>query len=398
MNAAHDLILLGGALGVVSILAGLISARLGAPLLLVFLVLGMLAGEDGPGGIVFDDFRAAYLIGSIALAVILFDGGLATTPAMLRLALWPSLVMATAGVAVTAVIVGAAAVWLFGVPWTAGLQVGAAVAPTDAAAVSTLLHRARVAVPERVAALLEVESGLNDPMSVFLTVLLVEILLLPHGVSPGRAVLSFAIEMGGGAAAGLAGGFLLLWLLRLIRTEMSLYPVLALTVVLCVFGAAQRAEASGFLAVYLMGVIVGWRRSEVVEAIGRFLAALAWLAQIVLFLMLGLLVNPHELRPLVLPMIWLAAVLILLARPLAAAVCLLPLRQSWRETAFAGWVGLRGAVPIYLTIIPVLAGTQQAEVLFGAVFVIVIASLVIQGWTIGPAARLLGWGRLAGAR
>ncbi len=381
----------GGALGLISILAGVMSSRFNAPLLLVFLVLGMLAGEDGPGRIQFSDFQASYLIGSIALAVILFEGGLKTERSMIQAAVWPSLLLATAGVALTAAIVGAAAVWLFSIPWTEALLIGAVLAPTDAAAVNTMLRTAKVAIPDRVTAALELESGLNDPMSVFLTVLLVQFLTAPEHITAGHAIQLLFEEMAGGAIVGLAGGYALLWLLRRLPVEAAIYPVLALTSVLTVFGAAQMMGASGFLAVYLMGVIVGVNKFEAHRPLVYASEAFAWLAQIALFLMLGLLVTPHRLLPLAGPIVSITVVLLLAARPFATAVCLLPFRYSARETAFASWVGLRGAVPIYLTIIPVLAGLRNGQALFGAVFGVVIASLVVQGWTISLAARALGF-------
>lgn len=396
MEHAHELILVGGALGLASLFAGLASARLGAPLLLVFLGVGMLAGEDGPGGIAFSDFPAAYLIGSIALAAILFEGGLKTERAMLRSAFWPAAVMATGGVAVTTLVVGAASVALFGVPWINGLAIGAALAPTDAAAVSLLLRRARVAVPARVNALLEVESGLNDPMSVFLTVALVQVMIAPGALSAQHALLLVAEEMGGGAVLGVAGGWALLALLRRLSAEASVFPVLALAAVLMMFGGAQMLGASGFLAVYLMGVIAGTHEYGARARMEEFHEAFAWLAQVTLFLMLGLLVTPHELIPGAVPIAAIAAVLIVLARPLSAFVCLVPFGFTVRETAFASWVGLRGAVPIYLTIIPVLAGARDGPVLFGIAFGVVVASLVVQGWTIGLAGRLLGFAPPAG--
>ncbi len=393
MNTAHQLILLGGALGLISIFAGVISSRFNAPLLLVFLLLGMLAGEDGPGGIPFDNFQAAYLIGSIALAVILFEGGLKVERPMLQAAFWPALALATIGVALTAGIVGAAAVWLLSVPWTNAFLIGAVLAPTDAAAVSTLLRAARVAVPDRVTAVLELESGLNDPMSVFLTVFLVQALTGPDGVTAGHGAILFLREMAGGAAIGLAAGYALLWLLRRLPVDAPIYPVLTLTGVMVVFGGAQLIEASGFLAVYLMGIIVGLNRFEAHRGLVYASEAFSWLAQIALFLMLGLLVTPHQVLPLAGPILAIAAVLIVVARPVATFACLLPFGYSGREAGFASWVGLRGAVPIYLTIIPVLAGAHDGVVLFGATFGVVIASLVLQGWTISPAARVLGFGK-----
>jgi NhaP-type Na+/H+ and K+/H+ antiporter len=295
------------------------------------------------------------------------------------------------GVALTAGIVGAAA-WLLGSQWTDALLVGAAVAPTDAAAVSLLLRRARLAVPAKVTAVLEIESGLNDPMSVFLTIVLVENLTAPGGLSGGRAALMFVEEMGGGAAIGVGAGYAMLALLRRLRIEASLYPVLALAGALATFGAAQRLGTSGFLATYLVGIIIGNHDHQAMRAVERFFETFGWLAQIVLFLMLGLLVNPHELLPLLVPALVVAAVLILLARPVAAFFCLMPFGFTVRETGFVAWVGLRGGVPIYLTIIPLLAGVHGSDLLFGAAFVIVIASLVVQGWTIGISARLLGFG------
>jgi cell volume regulation protein A len=388
---AHELILVGGALGLASLFAGLASARLGAPLLLVFLVVGMLAGEDGPGGIQFSDFDAAYLIGSIALAAILFEGGLKTEKSMLRAAFWPAAAMATGGVAITTGIVGASAVLMFGVSWVDGMAIGAALAPTDAAAVALLLHRAKVGVSDRVTALLEVESGLNDPMSVVLTVALVQLATSPAGLTLRQGALLLLEEMGGGAAMGLAGGWLLLTVLRRLSADASVLPVLALAAVLAVFGGAQSLGASGFLAVYLMGVIAGGGTFPARSQMIKVYEAFAWLAQVTLFLMLGLLVTPHALLPHAVPILVISAVLIFIARPFAAFPCLLPFGFTLRETAFASWVGLRGAVPIYLTIIPVLAGAKEGAVLFGITFGVVVTSLVVQGWTIGWVGRRLGF-------
>ena len=395
VEQAHDLILLGGALGLLSIFAGLASAKVGAPLLLVFLAIGMLAGEDGPGGIRFEDFRASYLIGSIALAAILFEGGFKTERRKVRLALWPALAMATVGVLVTAGIV-AAACRLFGVPWGEALVVGAVLAPTDAAAVSVLLRQARLAVPDRLSSLLEIESGLNDPMSVFLTVAATEALLLPGSLTAGHAALLFATEMGGGAIAGIAGGLALLALLRRMPGEAPIFPILALSALLAVFGAVQSLGASGFLAVYLMGVIAGTGDYRTRERLEEFYEAFAWLAQIALFLLLGLLVTPHDLVPQAGLIAGVTAVLILLARPVAAFVCMLPFRFDWRATGFAAWVGLRGAAPIYLAIIPVLQGAPNGGRLFGLAFGSVVASLLIQGWTVRQAGAAFGFGRKRG--
>ena len=393
MERDHLLILGGGALGATSILAGLLFRRLGAPTLLVFLGLGMLAGEDGILQIPFDDFGQTYLIGSVALAVILFEGGLKTRIPTLRAAFWPALLLATIGVALTALIVGVSVKLFDAIPFTGALLVGAAAAPTDAAAIASLLRGAKVGVPERLLAVLEVESGLNDPMSVFLTVLLLRMLADPAWVSLSHAAVLFGREMLGGAVLGFGGGSILALALRRLRLEPSLAPVLVLTAGLALFGFAQMIGTSGFLAIYVAAVITGATAHPSRHDVERFFEGMAWLAQIVLFLMLGLLVTPHALVPLILPGIGVAAVLIVVARPVAVAACLLPLGYSARETAFASWVGLRGAAPIYLSIIPALADPGRDAPLFSGIFVVVIASLVVQGWTIAPAARLLGYGR-----
>jgi cell volume regulation protein A len=388
VEASNHLILLGSALVLLSIFAGVFSARFGAPLLLVFLGLGILAGEEGPGGILFRDFHAAYLIGSIALAVILFDGGLRTDPSDIRRALWPSLALATVGVVVTAAIVGAAAVLLFSTSWTRGLLIGAIVAPTDAAAVSALLHLRRLELRARVAAILEVESGINDPISVLLALLLVGLLVAPVPLPASHIATVVAQEIVGGAAFGIGGGYLLLALVNRLEATTGLYPILALAGGSALFGAAQTAGASGFLAVYLAGLILGSHRHRATQVINQAFDAFAWLSQIVLFLMLGLLVTPNALLPILGPSLVIAAVLMLIARPVAVALCLLPFRYTAPEIAFISWVGLRGAVPIFLAIIPVLAGLPDAAIFFGVAFIVVLISLILQGWTVAAAARM----------
>jgi potassium/hydrogen antiporter len=389
VEASHQLILLGSVLVLLSIFAGVFSARFGVPLLLVFLGLGILAGEEGPGGILFRDFHAAYLIGSIALAIILFDGGLRTDPSDIRRALWPSLALATIGVIVTAAIVGAATAWLFSTSLARGLLIGAIVAPTDAAAVSALLHLRRLELRARVAAILEVESGINDPISVLLALFLVDLLVAPAPLPASHIVALLAREIVGGAAFGVGGGYLLLALVNRLEATSGLYPILALAGGTALFGAAQTAGASGFLAVYLAGLILGSHRHRATQVINQAFDAFAWLSQIVLFLMLGLLVTPSALLPMLGPSLVVAAVLMLVARPVAVALCLLPFRYTFPEIAFISWVGLRGAVPIFLAIIPVLAGLPHAAIFFGVAFIVVLISLILQGWTVATAARML---------
>jgi cell volume regulation protein A len=361
-------------------------------LLLAFLGLGMLAGEDGPGHIRFDDFRISYLIGSVALAVILFEGGLATRWTHVRRLVAPAALLATVGVAVTAGIVGATAHYGFDVPWVGALLVGAVVAPTDAAAVASVLHMQKLDLRPRVAAVLELESGLNDPISVFATLSLVGV--MQHGAGFGwvHAGELFGIQMLGGLAIGALGGWALLFLFRRLNLDAGLYPILGLAGAMTAFGGAQIVEASGFLATYLAALILGNGDYAGREAVVRFFGSFAWLSQIVLFLMLGLLVTPHELPPALTPAFAVAGVLILVARPVAVSLCLIPFRYDWREILFISWVGLRGAVPIFLAIIPVLTGAQTGTLLFSTTFIVVMISLLIQGWTVAPVARWLKLG------
>jgi cell volume regulation protein A len=387
------MILLAGGLGLLAIFAALFANRIGTPLLLAFIAIGMLAGEDGWGGIAFDDFETGYLIGSLSLAVILFEGGLHLPPQGLRKAAGPALALATLGVVISAGLVGAAARFLFAVPWLPALLLGAVVAPTDAAAVTVVLRNSRIALPERVVTVLELESGLNDPMSVFLTIALVTMMSGGAGIGWQHGALLFLREMGGGAVLGLLGGYGLYSLLRLAPAQTSLTPVLALSGALLLFGGAQKLGASGFMAVYLAGAVLASNRHQATLAIQQFFSALGWLAQIGLFLMLGLLVTPRDLPPVIAHALVITLVLILVARPAAVAACLLPCGWKPREAAFIAWSGLRGGVPIFLTIIPVLDNHVGGERLFNSVFVTVIASVAIQGWLIRPVARALKIGQ-----
>jgi cell volume regulation protein A len=331
----------------------------------------------------------------VALAIILFQGGLKTPLAAFRHVFWPAAALATVGVAATTFIVGGLVSVIEHVSLQAACLAGAIVAPTDAAAVSSLLRRSGAAVPERLLELLEVESGLNDPMSVFLTFMLMRMFAHTSALTIPGALLDFVQEMAGGAAIGLASGWVLTKALSKLRIEPALANVMALAASLAIFGFAQLLHTSGFLATYLAGVMVGGVSVELHRGLDDFFDGMGWLAQITLFLMLGLLVTPHNLPPYAIPAIVGAAVLILVARPIAVFGCLLPFGFSVRETAFASWVGLRGAVPIYLSIIPAMADPARDIRLFGVTFIVVVASLVVQGWTVAPFARLLGFGGAA---
>jgi cell volume regulation protein A len=240
-----------------------------------------------------------------------------------------------------------------------------------------------------VRSVLEVESGLNDPMAVFLTIGCVELLLAGGGEPSWGLVLDFVNQIAGGTAIGLAAGFALVWLINRLELAGGLYPVLAMAFALFTFGGAQTLGASGFLAVYLAGLVVGNRRHRATQLIERFHDGLAWLAQMVMFVMLGLLVTPSDLLPTLVPSVLIAVFLVVVARPLAVVLCLLPFRFAWNEHAFVAWVGLRGAVAIFLGTIPVLAGVENASIYFEVAFAVVLVSLIVQGWTLARAARQL---------
>lgn len=386
----NHIILIGAVLAVISILLGQLSSRLGAPLLLVFLLLGMLAGEDGLLGLSFDSYGATYAVGSIALAIILFEGGLRTPREVVRLVFWPSLTLATIGVVLTALCTAGIAVLVFGMTPLEGVLMGAILASTDAAAVFMLLHGQGVAVNARVGGTLELESGMNDPMAVFLTLMAVALIQAGASMNGWDVAWIFLIQLLGGGALGAGGGYALRWLLERLNLSAGLYPVLATAGALLIFAGTNALNASGFLAVYVAGVMLARAPYRAQQVITRFLDGLAWLAQIAMFLMLGLLVTPSDLVSNLLGALILSAGLILVARPGAVLLCLLPFRFNWRERGFVAWVGLRGAVPIFLASIPILAGLENAQVYFNVAFVAVLTSLLVQGWTISRAARFLG--------
>jgi cell volume regulation protein A len=390
MDLVNKFIFIGALLIFLSVLAGKVSSRLGAPLLLVFLLLGMLAGEDGILGIRFTDYRSTFAVGSVALAIILFEGGLRTPRDVVRLVLWPAVSLATVGVLLSALAIAAAAHLVMGLSPLEGMLMGAVLASTDAAAVFMLLHGRGSSVNARVTGTLELESGMNDPMAVFLTLVCVELLKFPD-LSPGWFVLEqLAIGSLGGIALGLLGGFALRWLVERVDLTIALYPILIAAGALLIFGLANVLGASGFLAVYLAGVMLARSPYRAQQVISRFLDGLAWLSQIAMFLLLGLLVTPTRLLADLPYAIVIALTMILVARPGSVAVSLLPFRFTWPERGFIAWVGLRGAVPIFLASIPILSDLPGAQRYFNVAFVAVLVSLLIQGWTVTRAARFLG--------
>src|SRR5215467_11380630 len=381
-------ILLGSLLVLAGIMSSLVAMRFGAPLLLVFLIVGMLAGEESLGGIKFDDVRSTYVVGSIALALILFDGGLRTRFATFRSVLGPAVTLATAGVLLTAAVTAPVAKYLLAMSWTEALLVGAVVASTDAAAVFFLLHARGLRLRPRVGATLEVESGSNDPFAVLLTLLLVGFLTV--GDRSWQHVLAVLAEQAVlGTVIGVIGGRAIVVVLNRLGLAQGLHAPFVTTSALVIFGLASAVHASGFLAVYLAGLVVGNRPTRAHNTVVVFLDAVTWLAQIVMFVLLGLLVWPGRLMESILPALAVAATLMLIARPAAVFLCLAPFRFAWREKAFISWVGLRGAVGIFLASIPLLVGLPRAHVYFDIAFVAVLTSLLIQGWTIAAAARRL---------
>ncbi len=392
IDAVSLAIAIGAGLIVVSILSSLISFRVGAPLLLIFLIVGLLAGEDGLGGIQFRDSSAAYFIGSVALAVILFDSGFGTQWRSFRLAATPAVTLASFGVLLTALLLAVPARYLLGLGWFEAFLLGAIVGSTDAAAVFFLLRVGNIGIRDRVRATLEIESGSNDPMAIFLVITLLEV--TASGGSLGDGLLgTFALallqQLGLGAVIGIVAGYSLVMILNRFAFDAGLYPVLVLSLVLLLFGVTSALGGSGFLAVYIAGIIMGNVRFRGGVTIRRFQEGLTWLAQITMFLMLGLLATPSNFPDIAVGAVLVGLLLIFVARPLAVWLCLIPFGFTRAETTFIAWVGLRGAVSILLAILPIMANLENGQLLFNSAFIIVLVSLVVQGWTIRPMARKL---------
>ncbi len=382
MFLVDQLILLAGVLLLVGILSSRVSARLGLPVLVLFLVVGMLAGEDGIGRIDFDNVRAAHAIGSVALALILFDGGLQTRAAALRRAWKPAATLATVGVLLTAAVTGTAATFVLDVPWLTGLLLGSIVASTDAAAVFSVLRSQGLRLRQRLAATLEIESGSNDPMAIFLTVGLVEVAAGRLSIGQELAGL-FLAQMGIGAAAGLLGGFGGAHLINRVNlTTPGLYPLLTAACGLLAYGVAAALGGSGFLAIYLCGIVLGNSRLVFQRGTFMFIDGLAWISQIAMFVVLGLLSTPTELIGTAGPALLISAVLMFVARPLAVIPLLWPFRFSTREQTLMAWVGLKGAVPIILATYPLMFAVPEGRLIFNVVFFVVLVSATLQGWTL----------------
>lgn len=387
------------AIGFLLVLAGLaspLSSRLGVPALVVFLALGMLAGSEGVGGIPFDDYALAFRLGTIALVLILFDGALNTAPTVLRRAALPAGLLSTLSVVATAALVAGFGIAL-GLETPIALLVGAVVSSTDAAATFAVLRSSGVRLRESTAATLEVESGVNDPMALLLTMIATD-LALGHAVGPGAVALLFVQQFGVGGLVGVAAGFAGRGLLRHVQLPAAgLYPVLTIAVAFLSFGIATLLDGSGFVAVYATGLVLAAGTLPYRAGVRRVHDALAWLSQIMMFTLLGLLVFPSRLVPALGVGLAIALFLACVARPLAVAPVLAALGVPRRETAFISWVGLRGAVPIVLGAYPMVAGYTQGDELFHLVFFVVLASSFVPGATVGWAARRLGLSDLTSA-
>ncbi len=389
MIPIEHILLIGSLLILVSIGVARLSENLGVPVLLLFLGIGMLAGSEGLGGIYFDDAHLAQSVGVLALVFILFAGGLDTKWSEVRASFFPAVSLATVGVVLTAAGVGLFAFFALKLQFLTALLLGAVVSSTDAAAVFSVLRSKNISLKGRLRPLLELESGSNDPMAVFLTIGIIQIIMNP-GTSFGSMVLLFVRQMGLGIVFGFFFGKAMIVMLNRLKSYYEgVYPVFFLALAVLTYGFTTAAGGSGFLAVYIAGLIAGNSYFVYKKSLLRFFDGLAWLSQITMFLTLGLLVFPSHIIPIVWTGLACSAFLMFVARPVSVFLSLLFARLNWREKTFVSWVGLRGSVPIVLATFPLLAGVTGSEAIFNIVFFIVLTSALLQGSSIPAVARLL---------
>ena len=382
MDTLNIVYLVGAVLIFASIMASTLSARLGVPLLLLFLVVGMLAGEEGILGIEFSQYAIANFVGQAALACILLDGGLRTSFKSFRVGLKPAITLATWGVLATVMILGVFVTWLLDVDWRFGLLLAAIVGSTDAAAVFSLLRNGGVKLNDRVQATLELESGANDPLAILLVTGLIALNVDPAGQTALGFLGLLLQQLSFGLGMGLFFGYFLSQLLPKIHLAEGMYAILILSAGLAVFAATNLLGGSGFLAVFVTGILIGNHKVRSTEHVMRVMDSFAWLSQAVLFVVLGLLVTPSNVLEVWPYSVAIAAFMILVARPIAVYTSVLPFKFKNKEIGFISWVGLRGAVPITLAMLPVIAGVDNAFMLFDIAFGVVVLSLVLQGTTI----------------
>jgi cell volume regulation protein A len=390
MPASIDVIfIVFSTLVILSIFTIKLSNRFGIPSLVLFLAIGMLAGSDGLGGITFDNPSLVRSLGVTALALILFSGGLDTEWAAIRPIVWQGLSLSTIGVLVTALLIGVFVSWVQGFSFLEGLLLGAVVSSTDAAAVFMVLRARKTKIPRRLIQLLEFESGSNDPMAVVLTIALIQLLTEPS-TSFGQLVIFFVMQMGVGAVIGIAMGEIMRRSFNALDLELEgIYPVLSVALALLTYGLTDYLDGSGFLAVYLAGLVMQRKPFTHQQSVLRFHDGLAWLMQVTMFLALGLQVFPARLLPIAGVGLLVSLFLIFVARPASVHVALAFSPMSFREQTLVAWAGLRGAVPIILATFPLVAGLDKADTIFHMVFFIALTSVVMQGTAIPLLTRML---------
>lgn len=407
--SGENILMAGSILLIAGVLIGKTSYRTGLPLLLIFLLVGMLFGTDGLG-IQFGNMHDAQFVGMIALCVILFSGGMSTSLSSIRPVLAPGLVLSTAGVLLTALITGLFIFWLSEMPWSnihfallPSLLLASTMSSTDSASVFGILGSQKVGLRHNLRPMLELESGSNDPMAYMLTIILIGTLTLNESLSAGSILLQLFMQFGIGSAMGIGMGYLTKWLVDIYRRlgngknsedagqATSMISVMIIGAIFLTFTATTALQGNGYLAVYICGIVLGNATLPHRRSITKFMDGLTWLAQIVVFIMLGLLVNPHEMLSIAAVSFLIGIFMILVGRPLSVFICLLPFRNiSLRTKTFISWVGLRGAAPIIFATYPVVADVPGASQIFNIVFFVTLLSLIIQGTTVISSARRLG--------